>query len=577
MKVLPGSYLQGEKLDTVKSLITQMNDLLKTHNAKRPKSNRTAAQVAQDLAEFETNPDLADWVDEKNEKKQEYKDVLAWEEFSALKKAIDPIMEKAKKRLPPVASNNTENANPNASAQDAERAEEDRKRIATRVADLAKVPLKDVDPNNMLTRSIELAPEVMTHMFYPMWIARKHEQKHGVCIEAPGGKGKGKGVPRSLNLYGATSSALDECISALRDLDFSCQKTVALQGRAMGAVIGPGGDKIKAMEKKFDVYCNTGRNEVTVYGPKDGVENALKVIDEAKEAAERLGEMDSSFYHPDKARVLLTDEGKKFVEKVQKSTDTAIRVHQPGETQCEISFKGRNKTIIGNAQSEISKYLDTIVAELLPAEENILAKVARDGKFRGLKDASAAHVSVRATGIMVAGAAKEVKRVKDLVKQMIVAAGYEPVHIPIQQEQRRVFSQERCAALGEEVGCDVMMVRGGEAGWMLRVTGAKDAQEEAQATIEKMIETEASISSFDINRLIVNPLIANYGALINSIQDQCVVSVNLDRRENKVTLVGGVDNIASAKKMIDELEAKEANVPTCDISIGQDDIRRVIG
>merc|ERR1719174_1569312 len=576
-----------------------MDEDLKTAKIHRPKNTNLTAilQQKKDLNQ------MAKGMFSENTKKQMQQDVdsalsqvLAFESFRQFQADMETLRKKCQGRV-------EENENLAKSVK----SNQQQRKLISMIADAKGVKAEDIKEADVISQNVELPIEVMSLQFL---YKRKFEKQYGVVLDRPeGSKGDGKGgkggtTPTQKSfLVRGLKDEVSTCIKALRALNLREQKVMeGLTSKQEDAIMNVQQAKLEVDYPS--VFLHRGqrpgasqgdRRVITLYGPPKEVAACSQSIQD------NLPEEPVS--NPPMVMQVDKDLAKCFigagggtVSKVESETSTSIKVsnHQSKDDgeQATIRITG-DKANQEKARAKINAFLGTLTSCLVEAGPEAVSKLyesaaprkgkgknkggedATNSKFAELWNSSGLTCLKKAGGVQLVGDKAAVTKWKAVLKECLLEAGTVPLTIKLSFEQARLLSQERLDSVLASSGAQkVQKVSKGRESF-IEVTGGDDEKEKAKTAIQEINDKMSSFETIeDVDES--SPRYLTSKGVARSVEQAHDVCVTVDRKGQSVKITGGVDNIAAAKKQLEQILSSSAST-TREIEIEWDEGRVVIG
>jgi len=484
-------------------------------------------------------------------------------------------------------------------------------RIKERIAEKREVPAEDLKDMELLTKSVDLSPEVTA---VPFLYQRRFEKEFGLLIERPdGGKGGGKGAarppPKSLVVHGVEQKQVDACVRALKALDFSAKQVIQVSAKQAVAVMGYQQTNARKIEEEFKgVFLHSERNQVTLYGPSKEVSACLKHVNALIPEEKETITAPPMSVDKDRARALIGASGKN-VQKIESDTGTNIKVVLPkreddrdDEAPATIKISGE-KDKCEKAKGQIEAFFKSLDSVLVEAAPDVLARLFESmrpskgkgkGKGKGKEepDANAKKskfvelynsgltVLRKGKGVMLLGEKSGVGKWKSVLNECIAEVSNPPDSIKVNGEQAKLWNAERLEGLRTSTGATVRVARRqGQAS--LEITGTDEEKEKVKAAIEEMLENIGHVETIEnASQSGVRLLMAKSATKLKELEQQHEVSITVDKKNpeaQKILIMGAKDAVEKAKVDLEGVLDSAASALSKEITIGWDDGKVVIG
>jgi len=533
---------------------------------------------------------------------------LAFDSFRHFQSDMAEIKEKCQKRI-----------EANELIAKSVKSNQQQRKLISMVAEAKGVKAEDIKEADVISQNVELPIEVMSLQFL---YKRKFEKQYGVVLDRPeGSKGDGKGgkggtIPTQKSfLIRGLKDEVSACIKALRALNLREQKVMeGLTSKQEDAIMNV--QQAKLEEDYPSVFIHRGqrpgasqgdRRVITLYGPPKEVAACSQSIQD------NLPEEPVS--NPPMVMQVDKDLAKCFigagggtVSKVESETSTSIKVsnHQSKDDgeQATIRITG-DKANQEKARAKINAFLGTLTSCLVEAGPEAVSKLyesaaprkgkgkgkgsgkgkkkggedggedATNSKFAELWNSSGLTCLKKAGGVQLVGDKAAVTKWKAVLKECLLEAGTVPLTIKLSFEQARLLSQERLDSVLASSGAQkVQKVSKGRESF-IEVTGGDDEKEKAKMAIQEINDKMSSFETIeDVDESSTRYLTSK--GVARSVEQAHDVCVTVDRKGQSVKITGGVDNIAAAKKQLEQILSSSAST-TREIEIEWDEGRVVIG
>lgn len=435
--------------------------------------------------------------------------------------------------------------------------------------------------------TIEVPADVMAMCFAPTFLARRFEDAHGVVVERAGGKGGGKGKGGTqLKLLGLAED-LQACSAAIKALNLSYNVTVSTEGKRAGAVIGPGGSNLRAIEKNFDVVVNSGKSDLQIFGEKEKVDKAVVEVKKQLEEASAQTTIDVDV---DLAKCIVADGGKM---KNQYASDTGAIISVNFDGPVNVQLRG-TKDAVDKAAALVEKLKKTTQSVLVKCDSDVLTKLSRGGKgggkggnlageFASLQSKTGVlQVLTKPDGVRILGDKAKVAACKTAVEALVVKAGYSTEAVKVEyREQLRVLTDDAVAQIAAQHGVEAGVRRGDQT---VEIHGPAAAKEAAKAAIHTLLDNAGRMSTIQVPEEAVPAFMAKSFQLIRELQDntQCTLSLSKEPSGPRtMTIMGGKKQLALAeegvKKAMASYVAQQADMVTEEVDIDEAEGGLVIG
>jgi len=428
---------------------------------------------------------------------------------------------------------------------------------ASKVASLKKCTVADLAKKGGLrAMNLDVSFEMMQLCFAPTYLARRFEDAHGVVVDRARGKGggKGKGGGQQLKLMGLGPD-VTACAAALKNVNLSSSQSVSTEGKRAGAIIGSGGEKLREIEKKYDVVCAAGKSEIQVIGEKEGVEKAVaevkKQLDEA--SAQATVELDG-----DLGKCLVTDGGK-LKQSIVAESGAIVNVNF--DRECSVSIRGA-KDAVQKATALVEKFKKNTTSALVKCDPEAMSKLFRGGKGGGKGENVAAKFSElqkkydlptvplqKADGVKILGEKSKVAACKVDLEALVVKAAYTTDTMEIEhREQLRVLSDDSVESIAADSGAEVFVLRQKQC---IEIHGSAKAKAAATAALTALLDNEGRISSVKVAEEAIPAFSRGAYQLLKELQDSTGCQLTLSKTAPYVmTILGGQTKLAGAEQAV---------------------------
>lgn len=508
----------------IEACMEQADKLVEARKVPAPKSRAGSDKLGQSLRELEEMGREADpaMVEDTRAQLQAAK---ASENYQAVKLKLFALKARAEDALQKMRSKNASAAPTNgggkgaagAAAPAGELSEHREGNYWKKLAELHGKSVEELGGGKLTMRGLELSPEVMRYLFCPPHnFAGRFQRDLSVIVEAVRGKGAGKGGKGG---KGEVPKDLQLVGMDPAEVDKCADalKKLDFSGSRTKELSSLGGfatfAKIKELEQECNVIIYKQKNSVSIFGKKADVDKCFEKGEAAKAEDQWLT-----------AQVTINAElvkaARRLVDTLRQTTSLQIRVAYPPQESpdgpTKVVLSGKSQTELDSAKKQVQEFNEKNIAVLLKGNHKMVQDSGVSGvarRWREICDSSAFQVVRRQEGVLLVGDAVEINKVKAELVGLLAKASIEPVLHPIVFEQQRVFTRENLAYVCRESGADVRMQRGGKG-------AGKDAAEPS------------------------------------------------------LVLIGSEEQVASAKKLIDEVIAREGSVET--VPLVEDTIRALL-
>lgn len=493
------------------------------------------------------------------------------------------------------------------------RSTSNQKRLVQRVANSKGVNPEELNEKDIISMSVDLAPEVTSVSFL---YQRKYEKQFGVVIDRPDGapsKGAGKGVTRSLIVRGLEGE-VSACTAALKQLDLSERRVLNVTPKQAAAIMGPQQTNARSIESQFPgVFLNSEKNQVTVYGPGKQVTACLKHVEGITVEEPQVTVLPPLNINKDRARALIGPGGQN-VQRIESETNTQIKVRNvrkdsraggPELTDDDglatVKITG-DKANQDKARAAIEAFLKSLAVVLVEAEPEVITRLqateaprkgkgkgktdgasptaTKQSKFAEFREQSGLTVLQKPNGILLVGESDTVKKWETVLKECIQA---EKSVVAITADQAKLWTTERLEEVSKAGGATVTLGSRGR-DKVLEIDGSTDAaRDKVIAAIQEVhtkLGSQETIENLEQNAF--RALSVGKGAGRNSdrvkeLEAQHQVSIDVDRRAKAVRITGEKNAVAEAKSAVESLITSASNKVSREVDIEWDEGRIVIG
>jgi len=612
-----------EQRRRLEEVVKQLDATLRDAKCPRPKQPDPAKILEQmkELRQCQTD-ELSFSADAKEEmlagKRQELSKAHRWESYLKFQEDMNKLREKVQKRI---AANDAQ--------EKSVRSDNDKKRLAGRVASSKGVKPEEIDEGSIVSTVVDLSQDVTAVSFL---YKSRFEKQYGVVIDRPDGpKGMGKGAgqdlrpPRSFVVHGVGGETA-ACVAALRALDFSERKVMNVTSKQAAAIMGSQQANARKLEKDFKgVFINSDKGQVTIYGPTKEVKACHEQLqknlvheDAGKESPTRTGgagggERPAQTSAPpplirvdnDKARAMIGANGKN-VQKLEADTGTLIKVNlarreedgNDDEAIATIRVTG-DKEKVEKARAAIDSFMKNLATCLVEAPADVVARLydgawaaskgaskgkgggkAPTSKFGELRETSGLTVVRKTKGVLLLGEKADVDKWKVVLKECVEEASVAPLTIKVNNEQARLWSQERCESLKESTGARVQLIRRGKGGEnsILEVTGSQEDKDKAQAEIEKAHDALGYSETIEgVLPAATKALTLKGASKLRDIERKLDVAIVVDRKAQEIKVMGKKEAVEEARAELETAIALAGSVVTKLVDIEWEEGGIVIG
>eukprot|EP00933_Yihiella_yeosuensis_P024710 TRINITY_DN19152_c0_g1_i3.p1 TRINITY_DN19152_c0_g1~~TRINITY_DN19152_c0_g1_i3.p1 ORF type:complete len:1079 (-),score=446.83 TRINITY_DN19152_c0_g1_i3:74-3310(-) len=542
---------QGGATFALRKEIEMINDeidkLIAAKKAKAPKATGPSVALAQSVTELE---ELAGTDEEDPEMLEDIlkqlEDAKAAEVFNALKTKLLALKARCEKAVISLASVRAPKGG-DEGPKGPSPVEEEKKEAAAlrRLAALHGKEEGEIPASSIFKKTVELEADMMKYLFTPpFYFNSKFERNHLVVVESnrpPKGAGKGA-LAKDLTLIGASAAAVEKCAAALKSFDVSCPQTKEVDF---------GYTKTKEIESRLNVVVFKQRNSTSVFGKKEDVEAAFKMSTEKVVPAAQLTETMTIQNSKVKAMLPLLN-GWRIL------SGATIKVNQPAEEHqdkpgypAKVVISAKTQEEVDAAKQKVRDFDASLAVDFAAGD---CAKLLQNRS--AFREACSAHPDVQVerqeTGFSLMGKAADVKAIKEKFADLFKQTGREPITYSLSSEHMRVFYRDNLVEISNNTGADVRKARDNSG---LVISGPEEAVEQAKAAIAEVLKNEGSSDTVDVSEDLLRVLLLSRGAKISEIERQSGVSLNIDKKEGKVSLMGSPSGLEAAKSKLTELQA----------------------
>jgi len=369
-----------------------------------------------------------------------------------------------------------------------------------------------------------------------------------------------------LTLTGAGTAEVEKCAAALQAFDsYSDTKEEVDIGYTVK-------DEI---EQEFSVICVKPRTSkgTTVYGSKANVAKAFA----RAMAPKAQGPVVSATMTIDTAKVQAM---RSLLNGWRITTETDIKVDAPETGMAKITIKAKTQEAVDAAKEKVQSFDKTMAVEVFECDASRV-----QGNRMAYRKATEAHKDVTVArddaGLRLIGPPAELKLIKEKLQDLAKKSTQELVKQEIPAEQIRIFGRETLQQISKKSGATVRRSREEGDNNSLVISGDEDAIQKAKSAIEEVLKKEGATDSLSISEELVKALLINSGAKIRDIEKRVGVSMNIDKKDTKVLLLGSESGLQAAKSELQAMQAKvdqeAAETHTSNVEVPTERIRFVIG
>eukprot|EP00933_Yihiella_yeosuensis_P024711 TRINITY_DN19152_c0_g2_i1.p1 TRINITY_DN19152_c0_g2~~TRINITY_DN19152_c0_g2_i1.p1 ORF type:complete len:899 (-),score=354.38 TRINITY_DN19152_c0_g2_i1:237-2933(-) len=529
----------------IEAISDEIDKLITSKKAKTPKSVGPSAMLAMSVEELEgaegddADPEMLEDV------KKQLEDAKAAEVFAALKTKLLALKSRCETALGSLAGLKAPKRE-EGKTQDSANMEEQKEAAAMRrLASLHGKEGQTIPASSIFKKTLELEPDVMKYLFTaPFYFNSKFERNYLVIVESnrpPKGLGKGTAA-KDLVLIGIGSADVDKCAAALKAFDVSGMQTKEVDF---------GYSKTKEIESNLNVVVFKQKNSTTVFGTKADVEAAFKMATEKVSASAAALSETLTIANGKVGAMMPLLNGWRIL------SGATIKVVQPSEDNqdkpAKITISAKTQEELEAAKEKVKTFDANTAIDFLAGD---CSKVLQNRS--AFKEVCSAHPQVQvdrqATGFQLMGSAAEIKELKKELAELFKKATLDPVVYPLSSEQLRIFNRDNLMKISKDSGADVRRARDNNSA--LIITGDETSVEQAKAQLAEVIKTEGSTDSINVSDDVIKSLLIGGGAKIREMERQHGVSVNLDKKESKISFMGSTSGVEATKSKIEELQAE---------------------
>ena len=463
-----------------------------------------------------------------------------------------------------------------------------------------------------------IAKGVREILFHPVWLSRKLEREFTVIVE----KSHDTHSKNDGCWIAGTSKDVDACVSRLESMDISGRRTLILDGKSIGLIMGVSGSTAYELEQEFGVviYAPPGSVELTIFGSETSVVKILKKISSLIGFDPTSQQSGESFASGGGSSNIVTERIacnacvakaiRNFIgSELEEKFGVTISINQAVENVREswIVVRGLNEGV-SNATQELGRIiktkfsLETVEGPSKGAVEALvgttssscsslkkgMSEIKLAIRFNELKKLGV-FVPVpndpNSIDVCVADPIKMDQVVGELL-EILDRVLYTTEYVDLDPHHYRCWTEAVCSQVStkakSEAGGDVeIMCRrngGAEEGkFHLEIWGSRPGIEKAK----KLVKDVHLPKILTVPEEAVKPMLENKCQVIQSIQEDAVVSVHFNKVESQVYLYG----LNSSKKIGEEMFGKffesvrdsllQSTIKS--IPIASDEIGRLIG
>jgi hypothetical protein len=408
-------------------------------------------------------------------------------------------------------------------------------------------------------------------LFHPVWLSRKLEREFTVIVE----KSHDTHSKNDGCWIAGTVRDVDACVARLESMDISGRRTLILDGKSLGTIMGVSGSNAYDIEHEFGVviYSPPGSVELTIFGSESSVSKALKKIS-------ALIGFDPTQQQPVESGGSLSTGPNIVTERVSCNTCVAkairnfaasaleekcgvtISINTDSENPRESSIvvRGLNEGV-SNATQELGRVIkskfafETIEGPSKNAVDALLSGSAGSSKkgmseirlvmrFNELKKLGV-FVQVPSHPETIDVCVADPKTMDQVVGELLEILDrilYTTEYVDLDPHHYRCWTESICGQVAtkarSEAGGDVeIMCRrtaGEEGRFHLEIWGSLPGIEKAK----KLVKEVHAPRIVTVPEEAVKPMLENKCQVIQSIQEDAIVSVHFNRVESVVYLYG---------------------------------------
>eukprot|EP00930_Biecheleria_cincta_P001674 TRINITY_DN102800_c0_g1_i1.p1 TRINITY_DN102800_c0_g1~~TRINITY_DN102800_c0_g1_i1.p1 ORF type:complete len:1108 (+),score=375.89 TRINITY_DN102800_c0_g1_i1:155-3478(+) len=564
----------------LENVMEEIDKQVASKKAKVPKATGPAAMLAQSLQELEEAEGADFDLGMLEDVRKQLDDARAAEVYGALKTSMAALKARCEAGIKTIASAAQSNANSGGKGSGAGKndalLQEQREAAALqnatrRLATLLGKEGEDIPASSVFRQTLTLDPEVMAYLFLPPHsFKQRFERHHHVVIEgnrAPKGAGKtASTVPKDLTLTGAGSAEVEKCSAALQSFDSYSETKEEVE---IGYTLK---DEI---EHEFSVICVKPRTSkgTTLYGSKANVSKAF-----ARAMAPKAeGPMVSATLTIDAAKVQAM---RSLLNGWRITTEADIKVDAPESGPAKITIKAKSQEAVDAAKEKVQTFDKAMAMEVFQCDAVRVQQTSR----MAYREATEAHKDVIVArdeeGLRLVGPPAEVKQLKEKLQVLAKKSAQETTKFEVSAEQIRIFGRENLQQISRKSGADVRRSRDSGDN-SLAIVGDEEAIQKAKSAIQEVLEKEGATDSLSISEELVKALLINSGAKIRDIEKRLGVSMNIDKKDTKVMLLGSASGLQDAKAELEEMQAQidkeAAETHISNVEVPSEHIRFIIG
>lgn len=486
----------------------------------------------------------------------------------------------------------------------------------------------NVTPPKITSVEIDVNPDAQIVLLPPSNIYRRMEKVFGVAVDRPLDK-----IRQRTFIISGLDKDVEEAVEFLQQGDFSGGCKVSVDPRLLPQLIGKGGSGIRQLEDNFKCFFQTRENnDVVVYGARSNAAKAIEHISQMKSDRSGTDQVVAvvPVDHSAIARSLTTVFSKQIREtEVRHTVNTRVTsgplpnpstspppTQQPKPSTSifngpSITIRGANRAGVDGARIAITKLVSSLRAIEIPSTNDgikrLFSRVSFNGEVdlnRGIRNttgrtpALANQPSVgdrfcdlvglntdvafmrHGDALIIVGTSDRTSKIYEEAKQLVEAAGYIIAKITIQPQQLPIFNSTRLAEIGEATGAAISIRRSRTGDSVhIEILGNESQKTQAIEMVDYVLKQEAVVEVVQIeNRETLNQLLRQSGAQIHLLEEQNGIRISADRNQMTCSLVGSLSGTAETRKVLKEMDSKNAELESRSVSIPSPDmIRRLIG
>jgi len=571
----------------LESIIAEVDKQLVAKKVGGPRVGRqTSALLEQSLKELQQSGKDTDMAEDV---KKQLQDVRAAEVYSAFKAKLNLLKGRCEELLKSISKNNALPGGGKGAGRPQPSGDKKEAYVIKRLATMHNKDLEEISKEELQSKTLELAPEIMKYLFAPPHMFNgRFESKFSVVVDAvrtadkgagKGTKGSGKGAkgsqsPKELTVFGLAVQEVEKCMEALRALDFSGAVTKEVDGGMLSSFA-----KTREIEQEFGVIAFKQRNTVTLFGTKKNVEAAFAKAEAAK--AEDSWFTEAVAIDSDKVKAMMP-----LLNGWRSETNAQIRVTQPqgGEKNAttKVILAAKLRSEVDNAKKKVQEFDKLTISEFLPGDHY---KISASGsanarRYREICDNQNLVVVKKSDGLQLMGQRSTINSVKAELIQILKKASIDPATFPLKPEQLRTFGKDNIALIAQKSGAEVWVQRDGVKGSngpCLVIVGDDEQVSAAKSRIEEVISKEGTVDVMEASDDVMKALKISGGAKIKDLEGRLDIKLTLDVQGGSITIRGSSQNCEAAKESLEKLSQQLGQETVREIKLQPDDIRRVIG